>query len=255
MRPVQLGDRSFLQILHPLPERLDALDGALGICVEHGLGRFDAFAGRDLLRRRLHLRVDTVDLVPAPGVGLAQVQIAAVPGTRVADVPLLPDRVALGGTGQVVLAEEAAESAVALVRSGGGGAKVAPQPLGEVTAGPTHEPAEEPAARAARPRLTLLEAGFHLPPGSGASHFETRFERRAVPREGVGQAAQASRDRRPVGFALGRHQVEHAPDALHRRGQHVHPRQIVARVVQLRVDRQRFAHDLAQNTVALGFER
>ena len=254
VRAVQVGDRSLLQVLHPLPELFHPFDGPFGVGIEHDLRRLHPLARRDLLCRRFHLCADTVDLVPAPGICLAQVQFAAVVGTRVAGVPLLADGVVLGRARQVLLPQEAAEGAVALGRGAGGVVEVASQPPGEPIAGAPHELIEEAATPVAGPRLALLQAGLHLPLGRRSTRFETGFERRAIARERLWQTRQPPGDGRPVGFALGGHQVERAADALHRRGQHVHAREVVARLVQLRVDGECFAHHLAQDAVAFGFE-
>ena len=65
--------------------------------------------------------LDAVQLVPAPGVGLVEVEVGAVEVLRAPLVALAPDRIVLGRVRRVLLHEEAAERGVGL-----GGVRRAP---------------------------------------------------------------------------------------------------------------------------------
>ncbi|MCZ7576174.1 MAG: hypothetical protein M5U18_03625 [Dehalococcoidia bacterium] len=82
MGAVQLGDRPVLEVLHPLAELLDTVDRVGGVRLEELLGLFDGRTGQDAGTGCAHLLFDPVEFVPAPPVGLLQVQFDAVVDPR-----------------------------------------------------------------------------------------------------------------------------------------------------------------------------
>ena len=118
VRAVELGDGGVEQLLVPPPELVDALDGAVRVGLEVLDHLVDGGAGEDPLRDRTHRVLDPVELLPAPGVRLVEVEVDAVEVARVQRVALASDRVVLGGVRRVLLDEVAAHRRVRRGRRG-----------------------------------------------------------------------------------------------------------------------------------------
>jgi hypothetical protein len=118
VRPGQLLDGPVGQRLHPVAEGLLALDEPAGVLVEHPGRLRDRATGHEAVGDVQHLRLDAVELLPAPGVGLLEVDPGAheVPRGQLVAVP--PDGVALPPERQQLLGQEPAEAGDRLGRLG-----------------------------------------------------------------------------------------------------------------------------------------
>ena len=213
--PGHLLDRAVGEVLHPRPERLAAVDlaGLVGLEVVDRLAR--GGSREDPVGRHRHVVGEPLELLPAPGVGLLEVDGGAEEVARLERVVVAPDGVPLPGVGEHLALEEAGHLLQRLV----GGRRVAGQVVtegGYVAA--RGELAEDVAALAgaAGPRADLGDHLAVLPGGADAPGRGLLRQGGAVAREGVGEGLQPRRDGCPVGLGPGRHQVEDLPGAVER---------------------------------------
>ena len=219
------------RLLHPLAERLAALDHAGRIGVEVGDRGVDAGAGEDPLGGGVHQVGQPLQLGPAPGVGLVEVDLRAEEVAARERVDLPPDPLALRALRLELVGEVQPE------RRGGGarGTRQGSQ-LGAVAALQAVDEAEVEVARLAGlpgPAAHLLGHLGVLPRRDDVALARLVGERHAQALEGGGYAGQAGRDGRDGLRALGRHQVEDPADLVQGAPQHRHARAVDARLLQL----------------------
>ena len=82
MGAVELGDGAVLEVLHPLAELIDTVDGPVRVRLEELLGLLDRCSREDAGAGCAHLGFDAVEFVPPPLVGLLQVQFDAIVDAR-----------------------------------------------------------------------------------------------------------------------------------------------------------------------------
>ena len=114
MHAVELGDRAIEERLQPPAELVDTFDRPRRIVLQVLDDFVERRAGQDPLRDLCHHLLESVQLVPAPGVGVVEVEIDAVERARPERIALTTDGVALCSVWQVLLYEEPAEGRVRL---------------------------------------------------------------------------------------------------------------------------------------------
>ena len=241
-------------VLHPLAERVDAVDGALRVALEELLGALDADAGGDALGGRRHLGLDAVQLRPAPRVRLVEVGRGAGVDLHAERVAVAPDGVVGLGGRHVGLLEVAPEAGERLVRRRRARAQLGGEPLAchlrrvEVR----QEPVEERgcAARAA-PRRGLHRARGGLALRARRAALDARVEGAAVARHRLGHRGEAGGDVAPVLLGVARHQVEDATQRLRRAREHVDRAVVLTRGVELEREPQPLGHRVAGHAVAV----
>ena len=208
MRAVELGDGAIGEVLQVGEQVVDALDAPAGVIAEHRHRALESCAGGDPLGGRRHLRLDAVQLVPAPGVDLLGVAVHAEPPPDADGVQLAADGVRFRGARRVLLAQESRRRRVRLGSEPGAvleprGERVVVRLLGgdacEVRRAGAGETPE---------RGRLLSADQGLPARGDLSGVEPMPERRDEPGEQVGNAAHPGGDPLPVLGCSPRAEVE-----------------------------------------------
>ena len=122
----EVGERPVVQLLQPRAIGIDAVYRSRRVGFEQVQRAGDPLARRDLLRRRLDLALDAVQLVPAPAIRLVEVEVAAVESPRVERVALAADGVAADIAGLEASSQDVLGRAEQLQRTVGGYRDVAP---------------------------------------------------------------------------------------------------------------------------------
>jgi hypothetical protein len=133
MGAVQLLQRPVVPLLQPCLVGVGPGD-PLGL-VQHGDRLVHAGARADPVGLPCHLRLDPAQLVPAPGIGLGQVDVSAEGLTGRHRVPLGTDSVAWPCQGRIVLAQVAGRLGISRVRRGR--RRAAPRPRSSLAKSPT----------------------------------------------------------------------------------------------------------------------
>ena len=226
------GDRAVGEVLHPVAERLAAVDHAGRVGVEVGDRRVDVGAGEDPLGGGVHQVGQPLQLGPAPGVGLVEVDLGAEEVAARERVDLPPDPLALRALRLELVGEEQPE------RRGGGarGTRQGSQlgAVADLAAGRRGRGRSRRASpvcpvqrRTCSATSAYCRAATTLPLRASSDSVTRRPSRAAgTPDRRDAMAATAS-------VALGRHQVEDPADLVQRAPQHRHARAVDARFLQL----------------------
>lgn len=210
-----------------------------GIGVERGSGLGRRATGDDPVGHLADLGLQPQELVPAPGVGLREVDAATEEIPRPEQVAVGSDGVPLRRARRELLLQERGQPGVGLRGRSGTGPQVGAQRPGHPrdTGSARHQAVEERfPATAARPGLALRGDPANLPHRSGVAGIRGRQQRGTQPGQGLGNGGQPGRDRLPVPGLGGGHEIEHHPDVLHRTRDHVELRHVEAGVVDLDVE-------------------
>ena len=124
--PVELVDRPVGEVLQEAEELVDALEPAGGVLTKQGDGAVEADSGGDHVRGAVHLGFEPVQLLPAPGVQLAQVAGQAEKTSHAEGVHLLAGCVRFASVRGVVVAQERRELRICARRT----ARAAPKGFG-----------------------------------------------------------------------------------------------------------------------------
>ena len=223
--------RSARSCIH-VAERLAAVDHAGRVGVEVGDRGVDAGAGEDPLGGGVHQVGQPLQLGPAPGVGLVEVDLGAEEVAARERVDLAADPLALRALRLELVAEEQPERR-------GGGARGTRQRLA-ARRGRRPAGGRRGRGRSRPPRRSARSSGAPARPPRRTAGPRRRCpcgpRRRACtrrPSSAAGTAGQAGRDGRDGLLALGRHQVEDPADLVQGAPQHRHARAVDARLLQL----------------------
>ncbi len=192
-----------------------------------------------------------MQLLPAPGVGLLEVEVDAVEIAGEQRVAVATDRVARVGRRRVLVAEVCRETCVRRRRE-----PRPPRRARVVGRAPRRERAEERLGIAfAAPRRGLFRAGERLAPSGDEALIDTGAQGIFDAAQRVGDARHAFGRHRPVVVGLEAHQVEALAGRLDRAPDDADVAQALTGVVLLDVERAALRHHAGREPIVVGFLR
>ena len=245
MHPVDRGDRLVRGRLHPLTQRVLAVQDAGRVALQLGdrVGDGRSRAG-DLLHDPVLFRRHAGQFVQPPLVGLVEVDGRAHELPRPQRVPVPANGILERRLGCQFVGEELDQLSVGAGRlASGHGQAVGQGPVGgrPVRGGVGSERDEEGGLRVGQ--LCGLQDGLvHLEPGGHQPAAGAFAQGLDVAVDGLVDLAHAGRDVRPVVGGGGRHDVEHVAQPLQRGRDHVELGQVLPGLVQFEVEPQPVGH-------------